>query len=260
MCLYRVSITWNPQQWDPATAKQTGTFPIPSFHFRHCNIDIPATISNPTRGLEEHSDQPLPSANSSYALSRLEVMPGQIDSPTGSTASPWILGIFSKPLHATPEYPEQQGPSSVIVRWQLESSVQALHPKFDELSSKKSNTQPKSKVELRRLEDIYCDKHIVSVDAVEHGNSWAVTFEDSSITFYDIRTMAVFNGLDDPNTVTCLAQAGFHYPMDHHGLSIAFSPNTCASVSLDSEGQPRLRLMEHTFGSSGEIFDESELS
>ncbi|KAJ5246826.1 Mediator complex subunit Med16 [Penicillium chermesinum] len=260
MCLYRVSISWNPQQWDAAAAKKGASFPIPSFHFRHCNIDIPATISTTPRGMEEHSDQQLPFQNLAYSLSRLEVMPGQIDSPTGSTSSPWVLAVFSKPLHATPEYPDQQGPSSVIVRWQLETSPQALHPKFDELSSKKSNAQPKSKIGLRRLDDIYCDKYIISVDAVEHGNALAITFEDSSITFYDIRTMAIFNGLDDPSTVTCLAQAGFHYPMDSPGLSITFSPNACASVFLDSEGQPRLRLMEHTFGSTGEVFDESKFS
>lgn len=252
-----VSITWNPQQWDPATAKQGGSFPIPSFHFRHCLIDVPATISNAPRGVEDHSDQPMPFPNSAYALSRLEVMPGQIDSPTGS-ASPWVLGVFSKPLHTTPEYPDQHGPSSVIVRWQLGSSALALHPKFDELPPKKNAAQVKSKVELHRLDDIYCDKYIISVDAVEHGNALAVTFEDGSITFYDIRTMAVFNGLDDTSTVTCLAQAGFHYPMDSPGISIAFSPNACASVSLDSEGQAKLRVMEHNFGSNGEIFDESK--
>ena len=45
--------------------------------------------------------------------------------------------------------------------------------------------------------------------------------------------------------------------MTQIGLSIAFSPNSCAAVSLDSEGQPRLRWMEHTFGSSGGLYDES---
>lgn len=68
-------------------------------------------------------------------------MQGQIDSPAGSTASPWIMAVFSKPLHATPEYPEQQGPPSVIARWNLESGPQALHPKFDEVTSKKNNGQ-----------------------------------------------------------------------------------------------------------------------
>lgn len=73
-------------------------------------------------------------------------------------------------------------------------------------------------MELRRLEDIYCDKYIVSVDLVEHGNVIAVSHDDSSITFYDTKTMAIFNGLDDANTVTSLAQAGFQFPMQTSGI------------------------------------------
>lgn len=113
---------------------------------------------------------------------------------------------------------------------------------------------------FRRLEDIHCDKYIVSVDLVEHGTALAITHDDSSITFYDTRTMAIFNGLDDASTVTCLAQAGFQYPIDTPNLAISFSPNTCAAVTLDGEGQTQLRLMEHTFGSAGGLYDESKFS
>lgn len=115
-------------------------------------------------------------------------------------------------------------------------------------------------MELHRLEDIHCDKFIVSVDLVEHGTALAITHDDSSITFYDTRTMAVFNGMDDTSTVTCLAQAGFQYPMDTPGLSVSFSPNSCAAVSLDSEGQTQLRVMEHSFGSAGSLYDETKFS
>jgi len=45
-----------------------------------------------------------------------------------------------------------------------------------------------------------------------------VTYDDSSIVFYDPKTMASFNGVDDTNTVTSMAQAGFHYPLDASGL------------------------------------------
>lgn len=115
-------------------------------------------------------------------------------------------------------------------------------------------------MEMRRLEDIHCDKYVVSVDLIEHGNALALTHDDSSITFYDTRTMAIYNGLDDSSTVTSLAQAGFQYPMDTPGLAISFSPNACAAATLDVEGQPQLRLMEHSFGSSGGLYDESKFS
>ncbi|KAJ5587671.1 Mediator complex subunit Med16 [Penicillium hispanicum] len=260
ICLYRVNITWNPAQWDPSQIKQMHQFPIPTFHFLHCKIEMPSSLLSVNGGIEDHADQPLPFPNSVYSLTRLEILPGQIDSPAGSTTSPWILAVFSKPLHATSEYPEQQGPPSVIVRWHMESAPQAFHPKFDEVTSKKSNAQAKSKMELRRLEDIHCQKYIISVDLVEHGTALAITHDDSSIALYDTRSMAVFNGLDDANTVTCLGQAGFQYPMDVPGLSISFSPNSCAAVVLDTEGQAQLRLMEHTFGSAGGLYDETKFS
>lgn len=75
-------------------------------------------------------------------------------------------------------------------------------------------------MELRRLENVYCDKYIVSVDLVEHGTVLAVSHDDSSITCYDTRTMAVLNGLDDSSAVTCLAQAGFQYPLETSGTKL----------------------------------------
>ncbi|KAJ5995590.1 Mediator complex subunit Med16 [Penicillium waksmanii] len=260
LCLYRVQINWNPPQWDPTQAKHPNQFPLPSFRILQCKVDMPSPFLNIDRGVDEQMAQSLPFPNTVYSLTRLEIMSGQVDGQQGSTSSPWILAVFSKPLHATPDYPDQQGPPSVIVRWHLESAPQAFHPKFDEVPSKKSNAQPKSKMELRRLEDIHCDRYIISVDMVEHGTALAVTHDDSSISFYDTRGMTIFNGLDDGSTVTCLTQAGYQYPMEAPGVAISFSPNSCAAVSLNSEGQPQLRLMEHSFGSAGGLYDESKFS
>lgn len=81
-------------------------------------------------------------------------MPGQIDGPAGSTASPWVLAIFSKALHASPEYPDQQGPPSVIVRWNLESAPQSVHPKFDEVASKKNTGQPQVRSSISRTPSV----------------------------------------------------------------------------------------------------------
>lgn len=142
MCLYRVHISWNPPQWEPAQAKPPAQFPIPTFRLIHCKVDMPSNILNVNQGLDS-TDQSLPFLNSIYSLTRLEIMPGQVDSPAGSTANSWILAVLSKPLHAVHDYPGQQGPQSVIVRWHLESAPQVLHPKFDEVTSKKTNAQAK---------------------------------------------------------------------------------------------------------------------
>jgi len=78
-------------------------------------------------------------------------------------------------------------------------------------------------MELRRLDDIYCDKYIVSVELVEYGTALAITHDDGSITCYDTRTMVAFSGNDDSSTVTCLAQAGFQYPVEQSGMDHAIS-------------------------------------
>lgn len=131
-----------------------------------------------------------------------------------------------------------------------------------------------TKQELRRLDDINSDKFVISIDHIELGNVLAVTYDDSSIVFYDPKTMASFSGIDDTNTVTSLAQAGYHYPLDASGLRsfenywwtmlihgpgihICFSPSSCLAVVLDGEWQVRLRLMEHSFGVEEGLYDES---
>lgn len=72
-------------------------------------------------------------------------------------------------------------------------------------------------MELRRLDDVYSDKYAISIDQIEYGNVLAITYDDGSVVFYDPKTMAVFNGVDDANTVTSLAQAGFHHPPEPSG-------------------------------------------
>lgn len=92
------------------------------------------------------------------------------------------------------------------------SHITFLHEKLETLTI----TQPQ--MELRRLEDINCDKYIVSTELVEYGSGLAVTYDDGSITCYDTRTMVPFTGLDDSSTVTCLAQAGYQYPIEPSGM------------------------------------------
>lgn len=141
--LYRVEIAWQPAVYEP----KSNQFPTPSFRIFYCKVDMPGKILNANGDLESHAEQQLPFLNPVYSLTHLETMPGQIESPGGSTAKPWIMAVYSKPLHVTAEHPDQQGPPSVIVRWSLEAAPQAFHPKFDEVTSKKSNAQ----IKVRKL-------------------------------------------------------------------------------------------------------------
>ncbi|KAE8150072.1 mediator complex, subunit Med16 [Aspergillus avenaceus] len=256
---YRVQIAWNPQQWDPSQIKQgPSAHPVPSIRFMHSKVEAPCIVPSSRNGGE--NPEGFAASNPLYCLTRLDIILAANDNSAGVATNPWIIAAYSIPPHATPDHTQPQIPTSVIVRWQLESAPQTLHPKFDEVTSKKSNVQVKPKIMLRRLEDIYCDRYVLSIEQSEHGNVLAVTYDDSTVTFYDPKTMAVLNGIDDANTVTSLAQAGFHYPPDTAGLHISFSPSGCNAVILDGDGQAQLRVMEHSYGAESGLYDENKFS
>ncbi|KAB8271841.1 mediator of RNA polymerase II transcription subunit 16 [Aspergillus minisclerotigenes] len=258
---YRVQINWTPPQWDPSQLKQApNQFPVPSFRFMHSKVEAPCIVPSASRNGEATNDGLPSSTNPLYCLTRLDIVLAAHDNSAGMITNPWIIAVFSIPPHATPDHSQQQSPSSVIVRWQLESAPQVLHPKFDEVNAKKNNAQIKPKSVLRRQEDMYCDRYVTMIEQTEHGNVLAVTYGDSSVTFYDPKTMAVLNGTDDTNTLTSLAHAGFHYPPDSAGLHISFSPSGCNAVTLDGEGQAQLRVMEHSYGAENGLYDENKFS
>lgn len=155
ICLYRLQVTWNPPQWDPSQLKHPTSgniFPVPSFHFIHCKVEIPSNILRTSQsGETNENSSPI---NSLYSLIHLQIIPGPLDNQAGSTASPWMLGVFSNSLHPTSNHSQQQIPSSVIVRWQLESATQSLHPKFDEVAQKRSGSQVKVRTEAMLVDGV----------------------------------------------------------------------------------------------------------
>lgn len=150
--LYRVHITWNPAQWDPNQPKQasaTHPFPTPSFRIFHSKIEHPSSVFTPNRNQNDNSKEFSPPPSSLYSLTRLDIVPGQSDSTGGSASGPWILAVYSNTVHATGHDPQHQAsPSSVIVRWQMETASLTLHPKFDEVISKKNNVQAKVDIQF----------------------------------------------------------------------------------------------------------------
>lgn len=72
--------------------------------------------------------------------------------------------------------------------------------------------QPKT--ELRKLGDVYFDKHVIAIDYMEAASALAIAFSDGSISFYDSKTMTPLDGFHDIDTVTSMAQAGFNFNVD----------------------------------------------
>ncbi|OKL60129.1 Mediator of RNA polymerase II transcription subunit 16 [Talaromyces atroroseus] len=259
--LYRMQITWNPAQWDQAQQRQASgalNFPVPTIRTNHYKTEIPGRMFSSNKDQGDDLENLTTTQSSLYQLTGLELVSGNSDNTGIAPSAPWILAIYSSPLHGAVHNPQnQEPPSSVMVRWQLESSALNLHPVFEELIAKKTNGQHKTKLELRRLEDIYFAKYVVSIDYVEFGNVLAITHDDSSVSLFDPKTMSTLSEAHDVNTVTSMAQAGFRFPLDAPGLNVCFSPNGSLAVNLDAESQAQLRFAEYPFESGNDSHDNA---
>ncbi|EED24095.1 RNA polymerase II Mediator complex subunit Sin4, putative [Talaromyces stipitatus ATCC 10500] len=255
LSLFRVQIMWNPPQWDPAQQRQAGVvhFPVPSIRISHCKTEVPGRVFSFSKDQADDLPNIVPGQSFSYQLTNLELVSGQSDNTGATTSAPWILAVYSSPINSAGH--DTQQPASVMVRWQLETSTLNLHPVFEELVSKRANGQQRTKLEIRRLEDIHFDKHVVSIDHVEFGNVLAITHDDSSISIFDPRSMSQFTEGGDLNAVTSMAQAGFRFPVEAPGLNICFSPNGCLAVVLDTDWQAQLRIANYNFEPEGDLHD-----
>lgn len=140
---YRAQINWTPAQWDQSMLKHgPSQFPVPSFRFMHAKVETSCSVPSVNRSEGQNPNDAPQSSNSLYCLTHLDIMMAAHDNPSGMTTNPWIVAVFCIPPHAVQD-PSQQLPPSVIVRWQLESPPPVLHPKFDEVTSKKNNVQVK---------------------------------------------------------------------------------------------------------------------
>lgn len=120
------------------------SFPTPSFQFVHSKVETPSTIFNTQRDqIGDMNDIPHPN-NSIFCLTHLEIITCPTDSSGSSSTAPYVMGVFSIPIHALDNHnSEQNGSSSVIVRWQLDTTAQNLHASFDDVVSKKPKVQIK---------------------------------------------------------------------------------------------------------------------
>ncbi|PGH02542.1 hypothetical protein GX51_04568 [Blastomyces parvus] len=263
VCFYRVQVKWDPPELDQ-TAKPGGgpvAFPPPSFQVLHTKTEtLSAVFHPPAHDVDNITG--FSSANGAiYNLTHLEIITApQLLPNTQAATGPCILAVASVSPQNQLGQPPPSGPSSVLVRWQLDTMAQALHPSFDDVVSKKTASNPKSKIIFRRLEDIYFDRFVVSVDYTEAGSVLAITHDDSSISFFEARSMRPIDENEDGNIVTSMPNAGFTFPIDASGLHIAFSPSGCLALVIDGEGEFHLRYMEHSFGMEDGMYDNGKFT
>ncbi|EEH45765.2 uncharacterized protein PADG_01915 [Paracoccidioides brasiliensis Pb18] len=263
ICFYRVQVKWDPPEWDQ-TLKQGGQpnpFPTPSFQILRTKTDTLSDVFHPpVHDMENLSD--FSAANGAvYRVTHLEIITAPQVLPGAQSASgPCVLALASIPVHGQLGQPHPSVPSSVLIRWQLDTMAQTLHPSFDDVASNKIAANPKSKIAFRRQEDIYFDRFVVSIDHMEAGGVVIITYDDSSISFFDAKTMRPVNENEDVNVVTSMPNAGFTFPIDASGLHIAFSPSGCLAVVLDGEWQMHLRYMEHSYGMEDGMYNNDKFT
>lgn len=136
LCVYSATV-----KWEHAHGGANNTFPVPNIQLAHIQSASPQTTFN-SPGASLNSPEICQSNQvSQYDLTHFEIISGSSETPGGSFP-PSVVAVFSSsPVPPGGQSPD--GPSSVIVRWEIGSTSQTLHSSFDDVVSKKSVTKLK---------------------------------------------------------------------------------------------------------------------
>ena len=230
--LYKITINWHAsQQTRPNGPPYTAV--SPTFEVGHLTV------------IEHVRAQQADAAR----LSDLRLIPA-IPTIADATALtyPTILAIFT---HATlPADPTQQRqePFSVIARWHVESVVPALHESFAKLKVNGTTPAQSPVTVLRRQEDVFTGKLILSVVSQYHNTILAFGASDGTIEFRDRITMTSIEWDGDTTTVSSLPQAGFEQMMGDHNIHTVMSPDGSALASVKPDSTLAIKMMALRYG------------
>ncbi|KAM5439122.1 Mediator of RNA polymerase II transcription subunit 16 [Microsporum canis] len=245
--LYRAQLKWEGAPVDPNHQRPNNSIAIPSIQLVHIEVEVPHVVPSPSTYVTGDPENITNNANGLFALTHLQIIACPVDAPGGQTA-PMILAVFSCPIHNAHGRSHLQHPT-VLARWEFRTVNQNLHRSFDSIVSKQACQPLLPSTELKRQEDIYFERHVISIDYMEAGNILTITTEDGNIAFYDAKSFTPLSGPNDVETVTSLPQSGFTFPAAiSPGVHISFSPSGCIAASLDEKSQVQIRIMEHSFG------------
>ncbi|EDN06886.1 predicted protein [Histoplasma mississippiense (nom. inval.)] len=251
---YRIQVKWDPPEWD-LTMKPGGgpvAFPTPAFQILHTKTEILSAIFHPQAHDVDYITG-FPSPNGSiYNLTHLEIITAPQAVPgTQAATGPCIIAVASIPAQSQLGQPPPSGPSSILVRWQLDTMAQSLHPNFDNVVSKNTASSPKPKIIFRKLDDIYFDRYVVSIDYMEAGSVLAITQDDSSISFFEARSMRPITENEDDNIVTSMPNAGFTFPID---ASAALALGYVRACGSDASADDILTVIVRQLNPGAETF------
>lgn len=140
----RVQIKWGHK---PATEKTTNAAPItvnPSIQVAHIAVTNWMDVTSPDGSDSFHLQ------SSMAALSHLQIIPPTPEGPAGQATLPTVITVRSF-LPTSPSNFNQET-HSIIDRWELRDSTQAIHPAFEQLGSRRRNSGSRPSVCLSSIE------------------------------------------------------------------------------------------------------------
>ncbi|KXL45872.1 MAG: hypothetical protein FE78DRAFT_70587 [Acidomyces sp. 'richmondensis'] len=215
--VYRVSISWNPSQ----ITRNAHNFII---------VNPVLNISHLTA--LEHA-APQHAGNARLTLLRI-VSPPPPHAENGVHVSS-VLAVFT---HASPpmDPASNQACYSTLCRWTIESMIPTLHPGFSKLKQSGPTPVQNPVTVLKRQNDIFSAKVVVSVDVQYHNTLLALLASDGTIEYRDTATWSVIEPLADMTTASSLPQAGFEHNAVDHLTDLAPSPDGAYIVYAKPDG------------------------
>lgn len=186
---------------------------------------------------------------SSHFLSHLEIIPTS-DIERVPQLPPTIMAFYTPVINHMGMVNDGLLGMTTVKRWHVVSAERKLHPNFDSIQSRASNSTRSRRTDLQRLEDVHINQIVTTVQKIDGGEHLALGNADGSLALYDPSSLTPLYMTNDSVELTSMAQIGFVFPSYSRGLNVSVSPNACVAVSLGNDGAVHLTHIEHPSGLS----------
>ncbi|KAH9835081.1 Mediator complex subunit 16 [Teratosphaeria destructans] len=226
MKVYKVSINWNAAQPN-----------------RNVPISVSPVVEVGHLTMVEHvGAQHFENARLS-TLKVLSTPPAHTEVGGASTS---IVAVFTHAPSALANAQPQQDAYSIIARWSIELTTPNLHTAFTKLKPNGPTPVLIAVSRLKREDDIWTSKLIVSIDLQYLNTLVAMTASDGTLEYRDRLAWETIDNSIDTDVASSLAQSGFSHPgAGEHHIQVAPSPDGSHVAFIKANGK---------LGTSGMIF------
>ncbi|KLU84072.1 hypothetical protein MAPG_03117 [Magnaporthiopsis poae ATCC 64411] len=249
----KVTINWGlPPQMDKQNLANTQPL-NPTFKEKRVAVVSWMSLAGPT-------PEPEPPLDISMAhISLLELLPTTLASNNQQGfVPPLILAVRS---HVSPFSHVMQ---SVLDAWEIvgdqaqSAQPQALHPAFQQLSSRAGTPATQPATRLRRWDPIWLDKVVVSIQLLHQGRVVCLAFSDGTVQHRDRYTLEVMYASPDLERISALDGLGFRFADETPCLQVAFSPTSCSFVQICEDSRVRWNSLRYPAADIGSTTQDAQ--